>query len=561
MKQRSFHKLVKRYLMIATTVPVMIFGIYLYVSQTAQYSEELESFVENVFLTFEQNIQEFNKSNTQIVKLFTLDQTIKEAYDIPENDENVFALINHYDSIHGGSIALGLKDGRMFTRNQSLLPKDYDPRVRPWYQDTLASDDEVFVSKPYKSAIDDTKFSVTYSMKSYSQVTGEVVGVVGLDVDMNELLNLEARLRIPVNMSIILTDGAETVLKQIGEPLRMDGDALKTLLTAEKTTKLNGESYRVFVDSELPNGWYLIALIPNTALQSKNMNILQFTIFIIMLMILLSLMYARKISHNLVTPIEFIIRQLEMMSVNAPQGVIEGHKNEAHEIEQVRIAINEKQEEIVKQYMEIESLYEETTAMNETLNEMVDTLNNSWMETIRVLSNAIEANDNYTRGHCDRVTEYSLAIATSLKDENIDINQLEFAALLHDVGKVSVPYHILNSESKLSSEERETIQKHPMIGFQIVEEVSFLKNAAKFILYHHEYYDGNGYPFELKGDNIPIESRILAVADAYDAMTTARSYRKIPLSHEDAIEELLAHSGSQFDESIVKAFVVSGIRE
>ena len=205
--------------------------------------------------------------------------------------------------------------------------------------------------------------------------------------------------------------------------------------------------------------------------------------------------------------------------------------------------------------MEIEALYEETAAMNETLNDMFESLNESYKETIKVLSNAIEANDEYTRGHCDRVTYYALSIAKKLGFSQIENEQLEFSAILHDIGKISVPHHILNKEEKLTEKEWEIINKHPSVGYDIIQEVSFLRDAALVIRHHHEKFDGTGYPDHLYKENIPLMSRVISIADAYDAMTSVRVYRKKPLTKIQAIEELSKNSGTQFDPKVVELFI------
>jgi len=135
-----------------------------------------------------------------------------------------------------------------------------------------------------------------------------------------------------------------------------------------------------------------------------------------------------------------------------------------------------------------------------------------------------------------------------------DLVVLEYAALLHDVGKIGIPSSILNKPTRLSEEEFDIIKTHPTIGYEILKDIEFLKRSALIIYQHHERIDGKGYPRGLTKDELDILTRIITVTDAYDAMTSARPYRKEPLSHKEAMEILIEGSGTQFDGDIVDAF-------
>lgn len=184
---------------------------------------------------------------------------------------------------------------------------------------------------------------------------------------------------------------------------------------------------------------------------------------------------------------------------------------------------------------------------------LYENLKTTLRQTIQGFARAIEAMDKYTHGHSDRVTEYARLIAVNLgiKEEEIEI--ICQAALMHDIGKIGVHAN-LNKPGKLTHEEYEIFKQHPLHGKQIIEPISFLHELIPSIYYHHEKYDGSGYPEGLKGEEIPLAARILAVADTYDAMTSDRAYRKA-LPHDIAIAELQRCQGIQFDPKIVKIFV------
>jgi putative nucleotidyltransferase with HDIG domain len=152
------------------------------------------------------------------------------------------------------------------------------------------------------------------------------------------------------------------------------------------------------------------------------------------------------------------------------------------------------------------------------------------------------------------IAEYSVEIAKKIGLSDTDIENIRKAALLHDLGKISVPDHILMKPGRLSEDEMDIIKKHPSTGAKIIESVEPLKYAKEIIKSHQERFDGTGYPEGLKGENIPLCARIIAVADAFGAMTTDRPYRKA-LSIKEALEELRKYSGTQFDPHLVKIFI------
>lgn len=179
--------------------------------------------------------------------------------------------------------------------------------------------------------------------------------------------------------------------------------------------------------------------------------------------------------------------------------------------------------------------------------------NKSHLETVKSFSSAIEAKDAYTSGHSERVKTYSMGIAGRLNLNSQDMLELEFGSLLHDIGKIGIPEEILNKKTRFNDKEYELIKTHPLIGHEILKAVHFLQKSLKIVLQHHERIDGRGYPQGLKGEEINLLARIVCVADAYDAMTSSRAYRKTPLSKERVYKEMCDNSGTQFETHIVEA--------
>lgn len=230
---------------------------------------------------------------------------------------------------------------------------------------------------------------------------------------------------------------------------------------------------------------------------------------------------------------------------------------------------------IYTQKEEIEALYEQTTAVNEELNSYLEELNKTkeelkqknneltryyddiqtgYFQTVMALANSIEAKDPYTRGHCQRVMEISCEIAIALGYRDTDIDELRYAAILHDIGKIGVSAAIINKTEKLTDQEFNEIKKHPMIAYNILKDILFIQEGLEGILQHHERFDGKGYPNGIKGFEICEFGRILCIADAFDAMTSDRPYRK-GMSMEDAIKEIERCKGTQFDPKIADVFI------
>jgi len=187
-------------------------------------------------------------------------------------------------------------------------------------------------------------------------------------------------------------------------------------------------------------------------------------------------------------------------------------------------------------------------------------LQNFYFEFVQTLSRAIDAKDHYTSEHANRTKVYASMTAKKLQLPEQVLQNIEYAALMHDIGKIGIDEGILQKAGKLTKEEREIVEKHPTIGSKIISPVSFLSPVAAMVLYHQEWFDGTGYPEGLKGEDIPLGARIIAVIDAFDAMTSDRPYRK-SIDIPAAVSELRKFSGTQFDPKVVEAFVQTLIEQ
>lgn len=205
-----------------------------------------------------------------------------------------------------------------------------------------------------------------------------------------------------------------------------------------------------------------------------------------------------------------------------------------------------------KQAVFLTNRLEEST---KNLSRLYENLRTNYLHTIKVLAQAIDARDHYTHSHSQNVVKYACMIGRQMGLSARDIETISDACELHDLGKIGIEDQILGKVQKLTDDEWTQIRRHPVIGAQILEPLSFMNEVIELIRLHHEHYDGSGYPEGRKGEDIPLGARIIHLADAYEAMTSQRAYRKVPLTKQQAMEEIRKFSGVQFDPRVVEAFL------
>lgn len=244
--------------------------------------------------------------------------------------------------------------------------------------------------------------------------------------------------------------------------------------------------------------------------------------------------------------------------------LLTGHKDLVPPLETIKkLSIQgycEKEDKFDQLLLLIESAFKSIDQMNiikkinQELQDSKEQLEKAYLESIQMLRYTVEAKDTYTRGHSDRVSKYSVLIGKKLGLSPEDLKTLEIGGLFHDIGKIGISDAILCKESKLTDEEYSEIKNHPSIGVQILSNATIFHDIIPIVLYHHEKYNGCGYPKRLAGEEIPYLARIVAIADAFDAMTSRRSYRnELDLNY--VKEEITRCSGTQFDPEIAKAFL------
>ena len=244
--------------------------------------------------------------------------------------------------------------------------------------------------------------------------------------------------------------------------------------------------------------------------------------------------------------------------------LLTGHKDLAPPLETIkRLAIQgycEKSDKFDQLLLLIESAIKSIDQMNtikqinDELKESRENLEKAYLESIEIIRQTVEAKDPYTRGHSDRVSEFSVLIGKYMNLSEDDLHTLKIGGLFHDIGKIGIPDSILLKEAKLDDEEYSQIKNHPAIGKHILANATLFQDIIPIVFHHHEKFDGHGYPSGLAGEDIPLIARIAAVADTFDAMTSKRSYRNaLPL--DVVIAEIEKCSGSQFDPKVANVFL------
>jgi len=314
---------------------------------------------------------------------------------------------------------------------------------------------------------------------------------------------------------------------------------LETALAACKAQlecdiRLNGTNWISLPMETYGSGFSLLSL-DNVDLATRPIQAKLHRLFLqlAILSVLIALLCSLGSSSSIVNPIAAVVSHLR----NAVR------TGKMHEIESQSSSIVEIQE--------LAEIYNQAALSVHAAGERLES---AYLQFVGSLANALDARDNYTSGHSHRVSDLSCAVATALHLSSQDIERIRIGALLHDIGKIGVADSVLQKPGRLTEEEFAQVKEHPVIGRKILEGVHGFADYLSAVELHHENWDGTGYPHGQKGLETPVDARIIHVADAYDAMTTNRSYRR-GMSHEKAIGELLGNAGIQFDPKIVDIFV------
>lgn len=412
------------------------------------------------------------------------------------------------------------------------MPSDYDARTREWYRGTVNKSGQIFWTEPYLDAGASGKILQTVSKAVYKN--GQLKGVIGLDIELTKFTEIIETLSFAKSSSIFLINQSHNIIAHNSGDVDFYKENFIDPLERNDMSEFKEVEGVEYIVSSVPlniNDWKLVA-ITETNFKSELILMRHQIFLIILLTSVVSIAFAYMGFKNILSNLKLLIDTTEQYSNGQFQ--VRSHVNSNDEFKTLSSSMNN---------------------MLDSIETLIDERDSNYLHTVKVLANAIEASDQYTRGHCDRVGMVSLEIGKRMGLDEEALKQLEFACILHDIGKIAIPERILNKPSSLTQEEFELIKTHPEVGHNILKDIHYFGKAKQIILQHHEKIDGSGYPYGLRDDEICIEAKILSVADAYDAMSSKRVYRIGSFRTEDIIHELRKCSGTQFDSRIVNVLI------
>ena len=421
---------------------------------------------------------------------YMLENDLSNEYIISFLEEETNKVQNEVDSNFTG--IYGYIDGEYIDGSGWIPPEGYKPKERVWYTTALEADGNAVIVAPYLDAQTNT------IMISISELLSDGESVLSLDIALNEVQSITKSMTMNDKGYGFIMDKTGLVVAHIDEnekgKIYPENDEQRIMVdniikgdNEHFSISLDGKQSTVF-SKQIVDDWYVVIVADNTKLLMELRKQLLICILVSALVFTVIVIYAAVFARNIVR----------------------------------------------SQRKERES------------REKLDRVN---MNIIRSLAYTIDAKDRYTSGHSQRVAEYSLEIAKRMNKSDEDQKIIYYAGLLHDVGKIRVSEAVINKPGKLSDEEFDQIRIHPVSGYHILKDIHDDERIGYGAKYHHERYDGTGYPNGLAGKNIPEIARIIGVADAYDAMASNRSYRKA-LSQDIVRSEIEKGKGRQFDPEI-----------
>lgn len=421
---------------------------------------------------------------------YMLENDLSNEYIISFLEEETNKVQNEVDSNFTG--IYGYIDGEYIDGSGWIPPEGYKPKERVWYTTALEADGNAVIVAPYLDAQTNT------IMISISKLLSDGESVLSLDIALNEVQSITKSMTMNDKGYGFIMDKTGLVVAHLDEnekgKIYPENDEQRIMVdniikgdNEHFSISLDGKQSTVF-SKQIVDDWYVVIVADNTKLLMELRKQLLICILVSTLVFTVIVIYAAVFARNIVR----------------------------------------------SQRKERES------------REKLDRVN---MNIIRSLAYTIDAKDRYTSGHSQRVAEYSLEIAKRMNKSDEDQKIIYYAGLLHDVGKIRVPEAVINKPGKLSDEEFDQIRIHPVSGYHILKDIHDDERIGYGAKYHHERYDGTGYPNGLAGKNIPEIARIIGVADAYDAMASNRSYRKA-LSQDIVRSEIEKGKGRQFDPEI-----------
>ncbi len=522
--------------------------------------EEYFRITENNFHVFFEDIESDLLSMSQIPVVRTADENNLTSflnadessfqYHYSDEELRIISLFNTYrlSHPHVNSVYMGRENGSFVRSHPRSSPTRYDPRERPWYQLALDHPDGIQMTEPYPSITNpDINIATVLALKDHS---GQVFGVIGMDVTIQDLSAEMNKVELSYDGSMEFLNSSGIVLfspleENLYTTKQLDYD-LPELYKNEKYSILNHEDhYEIISSTEILNGHFVASIPARTVKEAIWLTVESRVIFITFLILIVA-------GFTFLFMEWIILRPLRDMQSSLTQSRYDA----------VPMTMN------IKSYGEIRDFQNEYNRLVQAVNHEKTELEKVKALTVTSLVSLAEIRDHETGLHIIRTQKYvellSSAYNNLFQDKKINEYKMSImvqCAPLHDIGKVAIPDHILLKPGKLTHEEFDIMKMHTVYGKETIvrgnvglTDSMFIDTVVNIVYHHHERWNGSGYPLGLRTSSIPIEARIMAVADVYDAVTTNRIY-KSAVSHEEAVSILKQGAGIEFDPDMIQAFL------
>ncbi|MDD2969583.1 MAG: cache domain-containing protein [Lachnospiraceae bacterium] len=522
--------------------------------------EEYFRITENNFHVFFEDIESDLLSMSQIPVVRTADENNVTSflnadessfqYHYSDEELRIISLFNTYrlSHPHVNSVYMGRENGSFVRSHPRSSPTRYDPRERPWYQLALDHPDGIQMTEPYPSITNpDINIATVLALKDHS---GQVFGVIGMDVTIQDLAAEMNKVELSYDGSMEFLNSSGIVLfspleENLYTTKQLDYD-LPELYKNEKYSILNHEDhYEIISSTEILNGHFVASIPARTVKEAIWLTVESRVIFITFLILIVA-------GFTFLFMEWIILRPLRDMQSSLTQSRYDA----------VPMTMN------IKSYGEIRDFQNEYNRLVQAVNHEKTELEKVKALTVTSLVSLAEIRDHETGLHIIRTQKYvellSSAYNNLFQDKKINEYKMSImvqCAPLHDIGKVAIPDHILLKPGKLTHEEFDIMKMHTVYGKETIvrgnvglTDSMFIDTVVNIVYHHHERWNGSGYPLGLRTSSIPIEARIMAVADVYDAVTTNRIY-KSAVSHEEAVSILKQGAGIEFDPDMIQAFL------
>lgn len=532
----------------AVILTALLTGIFAYLDFLEYARNDLRDNIKAAVLSYRAVLQGHIDEHSAALRNLAESPRVKGVYHDPERYEtDVFETLNRLQRTHAdaSTAILAYEDGRYYESDPIVsFGEGYDPRERPWYRQGVAlKAGECWLTDTFVRADDETIGAMLVT--PITDDRGQVVGVAGILLNAEYLEDISRTQNHGSSIKAFVTQGEDIFIgpdpSQTGKPI--PNEQIRTLAqtaTPIKTTLIDCNAKYFAEAIYMPQVGLMVWVVGSESQLLANfwssITEISLAAAVAVLLVLFVMGFVMKRMNR---EIDQLVRVANYfadgdLTVRAPVSTSTEFRDLARSMNLMASTIGNREAELERTIRQLKSANE---------------------DIILMLSNAIEASDAYTQGHCDRVVHYALLLGKALGFDDEQLGRLRITGLVHDVGKIGVPCEILNKPSRLTDDEWELMKAHPEIGARILRDSASLADVADVVLEHHERWDGSGYPRGLSGEAIALKARILAIADAYDAMVVARPYRTTPLTTEQAVEALRAGSGVQFDPELVERFI------